>query len=161
MTVNREEEQESNDLSNEEHANTLDEESSSPFDSGPQTEEETGLGIDEDNVTVIAINELHDEGLASEPDLNWLEHPGTERETHRRNVLLRELRRVQRASFMHFLILCLIPVVLLVVVLVIVSGSSGDGCQSETSFCEIEERSFLNAFTTRCVCDAIPVHRYE
>lgn len=74
----------------------------------------------------------------------------------RRNVLLRELQRVQKTSFIHFLILCLIPTSLLFIVLATVLGEDED-CESLATTCELEPRTFINAFTTRCVCDAITI----
>jgi hypothetical protein len=79
-------------------------------------------------------------------------------EQRRRNVLLGELRRVQRASFIHFMLLCLIPTALMIIVIATVVGDEED-CVSEATFCELEPRTFVNAFTTRCVCDSIAVQR--
>jgi predicted nucleic acid-binding Zn ribbon protein len=79
-----------------------------------------------------------------------------EMQERRRNILLRELHRVQRASFIHFLILCLIPTCLLVIVIATVLGQD-DECNSEATTCTKEARTFINAFTTRCVCEAIKI----
>lgn len=115
---------------------------------------------EDDNVTVILLdnNENHHEtsiwnGAATAA---WLEQSPDEMEARRRQVLLRELRRVQRASFFHFALLCLIPTALLGIVLVTVF-SEDDTCFSEVTTCELEPRTFMNAFTTRCVCEPIPV----
>ena len=72
--------------------------------------------------------------------------------------MLRELVRVQRTSFLHFLILCLIPTVLLFIVIATVI-SEDEECYSEATVCRKEARNFINAFTTRCVCEAIAVPR--
>ena len=79
-------------------------------------------------------------------------------EERRRQIMLQELQRVQRTSFLHFLILCLIPTVLLFIVIATVI-SEDEECFSEATICHKEARSFINAFTTRCVCEAIAVPR--
>jgi hypothetical protein len=76
--------------------------------------------------------------------------------TGRRNVLLRELQRLQRTSFIHFMALCLIPTSLLFIVLATVLADD-EQCESLATTCEKEPRTFINAFTTRCICDAITV----
>jgi len=114
---------------------------------------------DDDNITVILLDpndeNNHHPNVVS---LDWINQQGPEMEERRRNVLLRELKRIQRASFLHFALLCLIPTVLvLVVVLALLSDT--EECTSEVTFCELESRSFVNAFTSRCICDPIPVER--
>ena len=116
---------------------------------------------DDDDLTVIVLDQNADDNYGNRfAAVAWVEQTGPEMEERRRNVLLRELRRVQRASFLHFCILCLIPTVLLLVVIGTVLGDEED-CESDATFCELEPRTFINAFTTRCVCDAIPVDREE
>lgn len=63
-------------------------------------------------------------------------------------------------SFIHFMILCLIPTSLLFIVIATVLGEDEE-CESAATTCEKEARTFINAFTTRCVCDAISVARAE
>lgn len=110
----------------------------------------------DDDVTVILLDQTaSSQGHGA---LEWIEQTGPEMEERRRNVLLRELRRVQRASFLHFALLCLIPTALLLIVVATVIGDEEE-CSSEATFCELEPRTFINAFTTRCVCDPIPVAR--
>jgi len=116
---------------------------------------------DDDDLTVIVLDQNADDSYGNRhAAVAWIEQTGPGMEERRRNVLLRELRRVQRASFLHFCILCLIPTVLLLVVIGTVVGEEED-CESDATFCQLEPRSFINAFTTRCVCDAIPVDREE
>ena len=56
---------------------------------------------DDDNVTVIVLeNNADDEVMAH----GWVDQDSPEMQERRRNVLLRELQRVQRASFIHFMI---------------------------------------------------------
>lgn len=116
---------------------------------------------DDDEMTIITLdhNNLddHDQNAAA---LAWLDQNGPEMERRRRNVLLRELQRVQRASFIHFMLLCLIPTALLLVVVVTVFREE-EPCGSEVTTCRQEARTFINAFTTRCICDAIDVKREQ
>ena len=111
-------------------------------------------GDDDDDITVIILERGLDDGDNS-PGV-WADQDSPEMEERRRNVLLRELQRVQRASFIHFLILCLIPTSLLFVVIATVLGEE-ENCQSADTQCQKEPRTFINAFTTRCVCEAITV----
>lgn len=110
---------------------------------------------DDDNVTVILLDPDEYDNVIS---IDWVNQPGPEMEERRRNVLIRELQRVQRASCLHFAVLCLIPAALLLVVLLaLVSGE--EDCTSDVTHCELETRTFVNAFTTRCVCEPVPVLR--
>jgi hypothetical protein len=109
---------------------------------------------DDDDVTVIVLDRSNN--MDSTAASLWAEQDSPEMEERRRQVLLRELQRVQRASFIHFLILCLIPTSLLFIVIATVLGED-DVCESNATLCEQETRTFINAFTTRCVCNAIPV----
>jgi hypothetical protein len=113
---------------------------------------------DDDDITVIVIEQGMDNGMDLGGAAGWTEQDSPEMEERRRNVLLRELQRVQRASFVHFLILCLIPTSLLFIVIATVLGEDEE-CESSATTCEKEARTFINAFTTRCVCDAITVIR--
>jgi hypothetical protein len=112
---------------------------------------------DDDDVTVILLD-LDDN--ANEITLDWIEQQGPEMEQRRRTVLLREVKRIQRASFCHFALLCAVPIVLLIIVLAAVIRGDAS-CTSTASECALEPRSFVNAFTTRCVCEPIPVVRGE
>jgi hypothetical protein len=113
---------------------------------------------DDDELTVIVLDTSAADRDDQQATIAWIEQTGPEMEERRRNVLLGELRRVQRASFIHFMLLCLIPTALLIIVIATVVGDE-EACQSEATFCELEPRTFVNAFTTRCVCDSIPVER--
>ena len=126
------------------------------------TNEATNVGAvncesneDDDDLTVIILEQGIDDG---DQDPGWIDQDSPEMEERRRNVLLRELQRVQRASFVHFLILCAIPTSLLFIVIATVLGEDEE-CESAATTCEREARTFINAFTTRCVCDAISVVR--
>lgn len=113
---------------------------------------------EDDNVTVIVLENSADDGEVMAH--GWVDQDSPEMQERRRNVLLRELQRVQRASFIHFMILCLIPTSLLFIVIATVFGEDEE-CQSAATTCEKEPRTFINAFTTRCVCDAITVARAD
>jgi hypothetical protein len=58
------------------------------------------------------------------------------------------------------MLLCLIPTALLLIVVVTVFGEE-EPCGSEVTTCRQEARTFINAFTTRCICDAIDVKREQ
>jgi hypothetical protein len=79
-------------------------------------------------------------------------------DARRRSILIRELKRVQRSSFIQFAILCALPVLLFFVMAILVFGQE-ETCVSTVTYCELASRTFVNAFTTRCVCDPIPVER--
>lgn len=122
--------------------------------------------IDDDDVTVILLDPSSDNSNRNnEPQLNvfdWIEQSGApEIEHRRRNILLRELRRAQKSSFVQFLLLCMIPTVLLLVVIGTVLGDTEECASTETTFCAMEERTFMNAFTTRCICESIEVPRTD
>jgi hypothetical protein len=87
---------------------------------------------------------------------DWIEQDGPEMEARRRAVLLRELERVQRKSCIQFSMLCTIPIVLLIIVLITVLGDERD-CISDVTECYLEQRTFMNAYTTRCVCEPIEI----
>lgn len=119
-------------------------------------EDVPGTEEDDDDVTVIFLDNAEN----GADMMSWMDRAGPEMEARRRQVLLRELRRVQRASFIHFSLLCLVPTVLLLVVIATVFGGEEE-CHSDVTFCELEPRSFVTAFTTRCICDSIPVQRQD
>ena len=114
---------------------------------------------DDDDLTIIGLDlDPEERDPSHEAALAWMEQNGPEMEERRRDVLLRELQRVQRASFVHFIILCLIPTALLGIVVATVLGDEEE-CASDVTICRQEARTFINAFTTRCICDAIDVNR--
>ena len=116
-----------------------------------------GDGDDDDDLTVIVLEQGAENAFINQAAAaGWVGQDSPEMEERRRNVLLRELQIVQRASFIHFVILCLIPVSLLLVVIATVLGEEEE-CESLATTCAREVRTFTNAFTTRCICDAIVV----
>jgi hypothetical protein len=121
---------------------------------------------DDDDVTVIFLDAEPAGGLlggvagAGAVALDWIEQQGPEMEARRRVILLRELQRTQRVSCCHFVLLCAVPVVLLLIVLTAILDDS-EVCASDVTYCEYEPRSLTNAFTTRCICDPIPILRTD
>jgi len=111
---------------------------------------------DDDDLTIIGLDPEEDTDHHRAAALAWMEQNGPELEERRRHVLLRELQRVQRASFVHFILLCLIPTALLCIVVATVLGDD-EPCGTDVTICRQEARTFINAFTTRCICDAIRV----
>ena len=73
----------------------------------------------------------------------------------RRDVIRREVLRIQRANFVHFVVLCLVPTTLLLIVVAAIISEDGECSGDELTICEREPRSFVNAFTSRCICDAV------
>lgn len=111
---------------------------------------------DNDNITVITI-QPQVTSARNNITLDWINQSGPEMAQHRRTVLLREIQRIQRVSFLQFALLCLIPSVMIIVVLWESMMGGTEDCSSEATHCILEARTFMNAFTTRCVCEAIQV----
>ena len=60
--------------------------------------------------------------------------------------------------------LCLVPTALLVIVIAAIvsyDGGCGGSGGDELTACEMEPRSFANAFTTTCICDAVRIAEGE
>ena len=123
---------------------------------GTVASDEDGEASDDDLTVIVLEQGAENTFIDQTTAAGWAEQDSPEMEERRRNVLLRELQRVQRASFIHFLILCLIPTSLLFIVIATVLGEDEE-CESAATNCVREARTFINAFTTRCVCDAITV----
>ncbi|EJK69523.1 hypothetical protein THAOC_09209 [Thalassiosira oceanica] len=92
------------------------------------------------------------------PTGGW--EPSEEALNTRRETVLRELERVQKANFVHFFILCLVPTSLLLIVISAILNEENDCGNAVESggvslMCEKEERAFVNAFTSRCLCNAV------
>mmetsp|Transcript_29943 Transcript_29943/g.45383 ORF Transcript_29943/g.45383 Transcript_29943/m.45383 type:complete len:158 (-) Transcript_29943:202-675(-) len=113
----------------------------------------------DEDITIIGLDHDPEQGNNDQQTvaLAWIEQNGPEMEERRRNVLIRELRRAQRLSFIHFILLCLIPTSLFFIVIATVLGEDED-CTSDLTNCESEPRSFVNAFTTRCICEAVEIN---
>jgi hypothetical protein len=96
---------------------------------------------DDDDITVVVLEngDDDDEMIGS----GWIDQDSPEIQERRRIVLLRELQRVQRASFIHFMILCLIPTSLLFIVIATVLGEDEE-CESAATTCAKEPRTFIS-----------------
>ena len=83
--------------------------------------------------------------------------PSEEATAQRRRAIHQEVERIQRANFLHFMVLCLVPTTLLIIVIAAILSEDGE-CNGDVdglTVCQREPRSFVNAFTSRCICDAI------
>lgn len=94
-------------------------------------------------------------GGDSNADL-WLDEDDETQDRQRREIIRNELERIQRSNFFHFMLLLLIPTCLLMVIFINVLTENDDcGSGAEWTTCQKEPRSFMNAFTSRCICEAI------
>ncbi len=73
----------------------------------------------------------------------------------RREAIRKEVERVQRTNAIHFALLCLVPTSLLLIVIAAIVSEDSECTGDGLTVCEREPRSFVNAFTTRCICDAV------
>lgn len=113
---------------------------------------------DEEQELIVQVpNELNAPSTAPFVLQNMVVEPSEEARALRRETIRQEIERVQRANFIHFLVLCLVPTTLLVIVIIAIVSEDGDcsGGNDGLTVCEREARSFVNAFTSRCICDAI------
>mmetsp|Transcript_7370 Transcript_7370/g.10539 ORF Transcript_7370/g.10539 Transcript_7370/m.10539 type:complete len:180 (+) Transcript_7370:33-572(+) len=124
---------------------------------------EDELSLDDD-ITEIGLDDEVEGGngpyqprLSREPATMWTAEEDAVFEQRRREVLTRDLRRLQRANFINFLVLCSVPVILLFIVLINVVTDIGECSGSVGIVCKSEPRAFMNAFTSRCLCEAIQV----
>lgn len=66
-----------------------------------------------------------------------------------------QLEKVQKKTFCHFTLMCLVPTSLLLFVVVDAFQRRGLDCSGQSPHCENDPRSFLHAYTTQCICDAV------
>jgi len=126
---------------------------------GGGTAEGSVAGGDDDQTVIGASGEDAFDAFFSEERGGGVGAPWSsseEEDALRRDAMRREVERVQRTNFAHFLLLCLIPTSLLLIVLASVLGDNG-GCVGGPVSCVNEPRMFVNAFTTRCICDAVEI----
>lgn len=141
-----------------------------------ETALENVIDDDDDDVTIIYLDDenenttnIHNSrnqnsnAAAAVPEprgvvFDWIERSDgtTLQDERRRAILIQELKRVQRTSCIQFSILCLLPILLFVGMAIAVLGQD-ETCASTITECALEPRTFANAFTTRCVCQPIPV----
>lgn len=121
-----------------------------------------------DDVTIIYLedeNTVSNNNPASNAEsrmvFDWIERVDGSviNDERRRAILIQELKRVQRTSCIQFSILCILPILLFVAMAIAVLGQDEE-CASTVTYCELEPRTFVNAFTTRCVCHPIPVDKF-
>jgi hypothetical protein len=118
---------------------------------------------DDDDITVIDMDHrtaMEHRSFRPVVFLWNVAHPVSAVEDHRRAMLLNEVQHMQRASFFHFVLLCAIPFFMVVIVLISNIGTQ-EQCTSQLSECTLEPRSFMNAFTTRCICNAVSVPKSQ
>ena len=113
---------------------------------------------DDDDVTIIGVEDLPNPPLSTHLQISIQQLVDADQESQRRSIIQNEIEREQRTNFCHFALLCLVPTSLLLIVIITVLGE-GDTCVNTNPFtnCFQERRSFVNAFTSRCVCDAVLV----
>jgi uncharacterized membrane protein YdbT with pleckstrin-like domain len=123
----------------------------------PETNDSTAVTTQDENVLIVPIPNNTITHRLPQPNITFLPMPSQTITTQqRRSAILAEVERVQRANFIHFALLCLVPTSLLLIVIAAIISQDGEcnGIEGVT-VCERESRSFVNAFTTRCVCDAV------
>jgi hypothetical protein len=152
-------------------SNNNNESSTSESPSNPEADTETSnnhqtaASIPQDeNVLIVPIPSNHNiTHHLPQSSITFLPtHSRTITTQQRRAAILAEVERVQRANFIHFALLCLVPTSLLLIVIAAIFSQDGECNGIEgVMVCERESRSFVNAFTTRCVCDAVMSVRDE
>jgi len=113
------------------------------------TENESG-----GDVLAASTNDEQQQQQQQQQATFWNAEEDAANEERRREALLGEIQRSQRANFVHFFMLCLVPTSLLLIVVANVVGESTE-CDNYPVHCSAEPRSFINAFTSRCICDAV------
>eukprot|EP00984_Skeletonema_dohrnii_P016532 scaffold7371_cov120-Skeletonema_dohrnii-CCMP3373.AAC.2 len=73
----------------------------------------------------------------------------------RREAIRTEIERMQHSNFIHFVVLCLVPTSLLLIVIAAILSEDGECSAEGLTVCEREPRTFVNAFTSRCICEAV------
>lgn len=112
--------------------------------------------IDDDAITEINITSTPSSNYNT-PQLNnrlWTDAERGSYEERRRETLNQELNRVQRSNFIHFMILCFIPMLLIGLVLFNSFVDSGECIGYANLVCRREPRHFMNGYSNGCICDA-------
>jgi hypothetical protein len=124
----------------------------------------TIIYLDDENETANILNSGNNNATTATASddhgifFDWIQRSdGTIlQDERRRAILIQELQRVQRTSCIQFSILCLLPVLLFAAMAIAVLRQD-ESCESTITECALEPRTFANAFTTRCICQPIPV----
>lgn len=112
---------------------------------------------DDDAITEINITSTPTSTNHNTPQLNnrlWTDEERESYEERRRETLNQELNRVQRSNFIHFMILCFIPMLLIGLVLFNSFVDSGSCIGYANLVCRRELRHFMNGYSNGCICDA-------
>jgi len=122
----------------------------------------SNIDIDEEEELIVSVpqnsnnyNNILGGGVQFTIPPVW--EPSEEATAQRRRAIHQEVERIQRANFLHFMVLCLVPTTLLIIVIAAILSEDGE-CNGDVdglTICQREPRSFVNAFTSRCICDAI------
>lgn len=134
-----------------------------PIASSNQSTHASPATDDEEQELVVQVPTGHSGGNSGTPSpfvlptIAW--EPTEEAMALRREAIHREVERVQRSNFVHFLFLCLVPTTLLLIVIAAIISEDGECSNGEDglTLCEREPRTFVNAFTSRCICDAVKI----
>lgn len=113
---------------------------------------------DDDEIQELVIHTNSNSNNTNEPTIQFPNWTLNQEEINtRRNTIRTEIERIQRSNFIHFLVLCLVPTSLLLIVIAAILSEDGE-CEVAAdglTVCEREPRTFVNAFTTRCICEAV------
>jgi hypothetical protein len=126
-----------------------------PVDDYDDSDDDSNETVVEEDYARRMLGSDSNTGLLSELD-------DETHERRRREAIRTELERVQRSNFLHFMVLLLVPTCLLMVIFINVL-TEDDDCDDgeEWTICAKEPRSFINAFTSRCICDAVKPELYQ
>ncbi len=73
----------------------------------------------------------------------------------RLEIILGKLKDLQMQSCRQFFLLCLVPTILMSVVIWAIIADLGHCGNDDLTTCSRERRTFINAYTSRCICRAI------
>jgi hypothetical protein len=131
----------------------------------PLNENNSSINEEEENddevqelVIRIPSNSIHSNNNTNnnEPSIQFPNWTLNEEEiNNRREAIRTEIEHMQQSNFIHFAVLCLVPTSLLLIVIAAILSEDGECSGDGLTVCEREPRTFVNAFTTRCICDAV------
>lgn len=116
-----------------------------------------GGEFDDTTTQITEINvppSFNNDNYYSNPQAHrlWTDEEREAYEGRRREALTSELNRVQRTNFIHFSIMCFIPIIMIALVLMNSFSEDGECDGYGVAVCKREARSFLNAFGNDCYC---------
>ncbi len=131
----------------------------------PLNENNSSINEEEENddevqelVIRIPSNNIHSNNNTNnnEPSIQFPNWTLNEEEiNNRREAIRTEIEHMQQSNFIHFAVLCFVPTSLLLIVIAAILSEDGECSGDGLTVCEREPRTFVNAFTTRCICDAV------